>query len=36
VDRNGWVDAFMAGDEFNTYLDEQATQIQQAVEGVNQ
>ena len=36
VDRNGWVDAFMSGDEFNTYLDEQATQIQQAVEGVNQ
>ena len=36
VDRNGWVDAFMSGDEFSTYLDEQATQIQQAVEGVNQ
>lgn len=36
VDRNGWVDAFMAGDDFSSYLDEQATQIEQAVAGVNQ
>jgi putative tricarboxylic transport membrane protein len=36
VDRNGWVDAFMSGEEFATYLGEQATQIQQAVNGVGQ
>ena len=34
VDRNGWVDAFMSGDQFKTYLGDQATQIQQAIDGV--
>jgi putative tricarboxylic transport membrane protein len=36
VDRNGWVDAFMSGDEFATYLDDQAAQIKQAVNGSGQ
>jgi putative tricarboxylic transport membrane protein len=34
VERNGWVDAFMSGDEFGTYLSDQATDIKQALDGV--
>ncbi|MET0899204.1 MAG: tripartite tricarboxylate transporter substrate binding protein [Mycobacterium sp.] len=34
VERNGWVDAYMSGDEFGTYLADQATDIKQALEGV--
>ncbi|MDG4668158.1 tripartite tricarboxylate transporter substrate binding protein [Mycobacterium sp. 236(2023)] len=36
VERNGWVDAFMTGDEFGTYLNEQAGEIKSALEGTNQ
>lgn len=36
VERNGWIDAFMSGDEFGTYLADQATDIKQALEGVKQ
>lgn len=34
VESNGWIDAFMSGDEFATYLSEQAGNIKQALEGV--
>ena len=34
VERNGWVDAYMSGDEFGTYLADQATDIKQALDGV--
>lgn len=34
IERNGWVDAYMSGDEFGAYLAEQATDIKQALEGV--
>lgn len=34
VERNGWVDAYMSGDEFGTYLADQATNIKSALEGV--
>lgn len=33
VERNGWIDAFMSGDEFGTYLADQAANIQQALDG---
>ncbi len=34
VDKNGWVDAFMSGDEFSTYLKDQATEIKETVDGI--
>lgn len=34
VERNGWVDAFMSGEEFGTYLSDQAADIKQALDGV--
>lgn len=34
VERNGWVDAYMSGDEFGKYLKDQAVQIKQAIDGV--
>ncbi|MDF3307923.1 tripartite tricarboxylate transporter substrate binding protein [Rhodococcus sp. T2V] len=36
VERNGWVDAFVTGDEFGTYLDQQAVQIRAALDGLEQ
>lgn len=36
VESNGWIDAFMTGDEFGTYLADQATAIKQALDGVEQ
>lgn len=34
LERNGWIDAYMSGDEFGAYLEEQATQIGEALQGV--
>jgi putative tricarboxylic transport membrane protein len=34
VERNGWIDAFISGEEFGTYLADQATDIKTALDGV--
>ena len=35
VERNGWVDAYITGDEFSTYLKDQAVQIDGALKGLD-
>ena len=36
VERNGWIDAFMSGDEFGAYLADQAAEISEALGGATQ
>ncbi|OZC57057.1 hypothetical protein CH289_03940 [Rhodococcus sp. RS1C4] len=35
VERNGWIDAYMPGAEFASYIAEQSAQIETALEGTN-
>ncbi|QDO89823.1 tripartite tricarboxylate transporter substrate binding protein [Ornithinimicrobium ciconiae] len=35
MERNGWIDAYMTGDEFSAYLEDQQAQISVALEGLD-